>query len=380
MGGKTSDVMSYFRMAHIHRPPLRVAAALVLTQHQMLEQAHADHAPIAPITEILIHQHAFLLEAKRLVDVDGGRIVHIHQQIHLVKIEHAKRIVDGHIGRGLGKTLALEFRRDHDQKFGASMQMINFHKLDHANRFLLVVLHDEASLALVVDVLAVKLFELHEGFIGLLEPVAHHAAIVVEQVDKVQVSALQGPQGGFGVFFVLFLGVGIGFHAPIMSRDQAMSIQPMHSGCSGLWCCYTCKMADPLKKNPLEVLVFKISSPCGRVYELPLKKVQDDYVAYLVEADKISPFQAMQEMSKDDVHSWFMEQFNWDDVDRYATLVKEPSAKQIQAALDAMRNGTYAPDNAKLQISPKLAADFEAAQLSQSTPPSSSKPSRRRRV
>ena len=139
-------------------------------------------------------------------------------------------------------------------------------------------------------------------------------------------------------------------------------------------------MAVSLKNKPIDVLVFRISSRCGRIYELPLKKVQDDYVDYLVREDKITPEQAIQNIDKDDLRSWFMEQFNWDDVDKYATVVKKPSAQQIEEALNEMRRSSYASDNAELMISPQLVADYDAAQLNQSTPSPSSKPSRRRRV
>lgn len=138
-------------------------------------------------------------------------------------------------------------------------------------------------------------------------------------------------------------------------------------------------MADPLKKNPLDVLVFRISSPCGRIYELPLKKVEEDYINYLVEADKVTPEEALREMTKDDVYSWFMEQFNWDDVDTYATLVQEASPKQIQEALDLLRRSAHAPNKSKLMVSPELVAEFEAANLSQATPTPKLK-SRRPRV
>lgn len=138
-------------------------------------------------------------------------------------------------------------------------------------------------------------------------------------------------------------------------------------------------MADPLKKNPLDVLVFRISSPCGRIYELPLKKVEEDYIDYLVEADKITPEEASKDMTKDNIYSWFMEQFNWDDVDRYATLVQEASPKQIQEALDLLRRSSHPPNKSKLMVSPALVADFDAANLNQSTPTPALK-SRRRRV
>ena len=85
---------------------------------------------------------------------------------------------------------------------------------------------------------------------------------------------------------------------------------------------------------------FRVASPCGRVYEVPWSQVREDYLAYLIKEDGLSREQALARVTRGDVDSWFYEQFDWSDVERYGTCVQQADAAQIRAALNAVRADT----------------------------------------
>lgn len=84
---------------------------------------------------------------------------------------------------------------------------------------------------------------------------------------------------------------------------------------------------------------FRIESPCGRVWEVPIAAVREDYARYLVDADGITLDEAKARVEEwVSVSFWFYQQFDWDDVERCGKLVQEASAEQVRAALDRRRN------------------------------------------
>lgn len=113
---------------------------------------------------------------------------------------------------------------------------------------------------------------------------------------------------------------------------------------------------------PLEALVFRVKSPCGRAYEVPMIKVRDDYVQFLMDADNLSRKEALQRFEFRDLESWFYEQFRWEEIERYGKLVKNPSPKQIKEALDHMRNGSPSND-CMLVAQPEVLAQKRAKKL-----------------
>ena len=87
---------------------------------------------------------------------------------------------------------------DDNLKFGAAVDVVDFDQLDQP-RLVVIGLDDEAALALVVDVFVVKVGQLGEGLVRLLEPVAHDVGVVIELVDKGEVFALKRAQADGGV-------------------------------------------------------------------------------------------------------------------------------------------------------------------------------------
>ena len=71
--------------------------------------------------------------------------------------------------------------------------MVDFHQL-HESGLIAIAFDHKATLALIVNMLVVQIGKLNEGFIGLFKPVAHHAGVVVELVNKAQIFALKGAE------------------------------------------------------------------------------------------------------------------------------------------------------------------------------------------
>lgn len=90
-------------------------------------------------------------------------------------------------------------------------------------------------------------------------------------------------------------------------------------------------------KNP----GFEIKSPCGRVWFVSHAAVMADYIEYVKQADGLTKAEATA-YAKDncDVECWFAEQFDWSDVKRLGTLVKEASADDIERALNFLQNNS----------------------------------------
>ena len=63
------------------------------------------------------------------------------------------------------------------------MDVVDLNQL-HQPGFFTITFDNKPAFALIVNVFIVKVGELNEGFVGLFEPVAHHAGIVIELVDK----------------------------------------------------------------------------------------------------------------------------------------------------------------------------------------------------
>lgn len=113
---------------------------------------------------------------------------------------------------------------------------------------------------------------------------------------------------------------------------------------------------------PLEALVFRVNSPCGRAYEVPMIKVRDDYVQFLMDQDGLSRKEALQKFEFSDLESWFYEQFRWEEIERYGKLIKKPSQKQIKEALDHMRDSSPS-NNCMLVAQPEVLAAKRAQKL-----------------
>jgi hypothetical protein len=84
---------------------------------------------------------------------------------------------------------------------------------------------------------------------------------------------------------------------------------------------------------------YRVQSPCGRVWDVPMRCVMNDYVRFLVDNDGVTRQQALADMEVQWVESWFHEQYDWQDVERDGKLVQQPTANQIKQALDLMRGG-----------------------------------------
>lgn len=88
----------------------------------------------------------------------------------------------------------------------------------------------------------------------------------------------------------------------------------------------------PTKKNT----GFQVTSPCGRVWFVPHEAVFNDYVAFLMEADKLSEDDAIEKAKEHcDIECWFNEQWQWDDIREYGRLIQQASQEDIQKALDS---------------------------------------------
>lgn len=85
---------------------------------------------------------------------------------------------------------------------------------------------------------------------------------------------------------------------------------------------------------------FEVRSPCGRAWFVPLSKVLEDYAAFLKDADKLSDEEARAKAFEDPSfgHTWFCEQFIWQEVERDGTLIKEASPEDILRALNFLRS------------------------------------------
>lgn len=119
----------------------------------------------------------------------------------------------------------------------------------------------------------------------------------------------------------------------------------------------------PEERKELMTQVFIVRSPCGRTYEVPLRKVLNDYVDFRLQADGDSRAKVISEISPSDVEVWFYEQYNWQDVERDGKIVGHPTAAQVEEALNLMR-GSEDPSNvAELRVSSAAHARIKRAQL-----------------
>lgn len=122
---------------------------------------------------------------------------------------------------------------------------------------------------------------------------------------------------------------------------------------------------------------FRMDSPCGRVYLVSMEAVRQDYVDFLVQEDHLDPEQARNQASFSDVHSWFLEQFNWDDIDRLGECIQQASPKDIARALDRERRSEHPSNVAHFEERPELVAKVQAEDLDVAMPSAPTKPARR---
>lgn len=85
---------------------------------------------------------------------------------------------------------------------------------------------------------------------------------------------------------------------------------------------------------------FRVPSPCGRVWFVPLSAVAADYAEFLMEADGLSREDAQRQVegSPEFLPTWFAEQCNtWGDVERLGRLEVKSTLFKTKAALDRRR-------------------------------------------
>ncbi len=85
---------------------------------------------------------------------------------------------------------------------------------------------------------------------------------------------------------------------------------------------------------------YLVRGACGREWFVPLERVRDDYVDFLMTADKLAIEDAMTKANEDRDfwHTWFYEQcYEWADIERLGRLVKTSSLFKTKAALDRRR-------------------------------------------
>lgn len=85
---------------------------------------------------------------------------------------------------------------------------------------------------------------------------------------------------------------------------------------------------------------FVVRSSCGRTWEIQASQVRDDYADFLKREDGLSEDAAKAQADADPnfLETWFCEQWSWQDVETFGTLVKEASAQEVKSALDYFRN------------------------------------------
>ena len=110
---------------------------------------------------------------------------------------------------------------------------------------------------------------------------------------------------------------------------------------------------------------FTVPSPCGRAWEVPMRKVFQDYLRYRKEADNEGSAIVEEGLTVDDLTSWFYDQYSWDDVERDGRQVRQPTPRQIQDALDLMRSRNDPSREATLAPSPLETARLGRAKLRQ---------------
>jgi len=89
---------------------------------------------------------------------------------------------------------------------------------------------------------------------------------------------------------------------------------------------------------------YKIKAPCGRVYFVPLEKVRADYAAYCNEEGEDDPA-----IKESDVHTWFHDNYTWEEVERDGFMTDFSSQEEVKAALDLVRDEASPCDCATLE-------------------------------
>ena len=178
----------------------RAAVAAVKAAVFVLEDAHARGVVVGAVGEELVDEHALGLEAQLGIDVDGAHVLVVHHEVELVEVERVEGVGHGQLGRRRGKAVVLPGRVDDDLELGPAVDVVDLHQL-HQAHILALMVHDEAALALVMDVLVVQVLQFHEGLVGLFEPVAHDVGVVVQAVHELEVFPFQRPDANGGRCF-----------------------------------------------------------------------------------------------------------------------------------------------------------------------------------
>lgn len=98
---------------------------------------------------------------------------------------------------------------------------------------------------------------------------------------------------------------------------------------------------------------FRVPSPCGRVWFVPLEAVAADYADFLVQNDGLSPEDARRQVERcpEFLPTWFAEQCcHWVDVERMGRLEVKSTLFKTKAALDRRRGGGAIGDYEEIGI------------------------------
>ncbi len=81
---------------------------------------------------------------------------------------------------------------------------------------------------------------------------------------------------------------------------------------------------------------YQIVSPDGRIWEIKLSSVAEDYANFLVEQDQLTKSEALEKAWKypDFLDTWFHEQFLWEDIFRIGTLIRDYDPQKVPEILD----------------------------------------------
>jgi hypothetical protein len=89
----------------------------------------------------------------------------------------------------------------------------------------------------------------------------------------------------------------------------------------------------------MDIKGYKIKAPCGRIYYVPIEKVHADYATYCAQEGDGTP-----EMREDEIHTWFHDNYTWEEVERDGEVIGFASAAQVKTALDYVRDWSLPVD------------------------------------
>ena len=85
---------------------------------------------------------------------------------------------------------------------------------------------------------------------------------------------------------------------------------------------------------------YLVRGACEREWFVPLSRIRDDYIDFLVTSDGVTREEAGKQADKeaDFLHTWFYEQcYDWQDIEHLGRLVKQSTLFKTKQALDRRR-------------------------------------------